>query len=275
MQLPPVSYGYKFSDFLSAYYRGPDHPCKLRILGWIESLAGRKRIAVKTTAGFRFAVDRRDYIQNTVFQTGRWEDEIEDVLRLELREQDVLFDIGANVGYFSFFALQHACRKVVAFEPNPELQALFSFNMQLNGFSVERCELVRFALSDKQGNLVYQEGPVNNSGTGRLLVGTGSGGINVKVESLDSLLECSGLPLPTVIKLDVEGWEAHVLRGAEKLFRNSPPRVVLFEADCSKEARITDPELAQFFLDRGYEIKHLPRDRIEPKENFLARLTRV
>jgi FkbM family methyltransferase len=237
----------------------------------LEALAGQKRIAIRTLACFRFAVDRRDYIQATVFRTGRWEDAIEDTLRAELTGDDVYFDIGANVGYFSLFALQLGCGTVVSFEPNSELQALFLHNMRLNHFSDERSKLVCSALAETPGDYVYQEGPLANSGVGHLVAATGSAGIKVKTETLDTFLENSGLPCPSVIKLDVEGWELNVLRGAAKLFEKKPPRLVIFEAACDASCQITDRELVQFFEDRGYSVRHLPREPRESRENYVAR----
>jgi FkbM family methyltransferase len=271
MQLPPKSYSPAFSGFLRSYYLAPNHPCKLRLLRWLEAMAGKKRILVKTASGFRFAVDRQDYIQNTVCQTLRWENEIGKVLSAELKASDVFYDIGANVGYFSLFALQLGCRKVVSFEPNPDLRAVFLYNLELNHYTEEKCRLVHSALAGHVGDFIYQEGPLSNSGIGHLVAGSDAPGIKVRTETLDHFLENTGLPPPTVIKLDVEGWEIDILRGAEKLFEKSPPRLVIFEADCKADCEIADKELSRFFTAHGYATEHLRRKEIEAKENYVAR----
>jgi FkbM family methyltransferase len=271
MQLAPESYGNLLSDFLRAYYLLPDHPSKLRILGWIESLAGRKRIAVKTKSGFRFAVDRRDYIQKTVFLRREWEPEIEGFLRTQLKETDVFFDIGANVGYFTLVALCSRVDKVFAFEPNPELQEIMLLNLRLSGWGDHPEILVKSGLSDTSGRAIYQTGPLENSGIGRIVNTEHQSTFAIDTITLDSFIEETGV-LPTVLKIDVEGHESKVLHGAKRLFERNPPRLVVFEADCNENCDITDKEVIAFFKMFSYNIRHLPRQRPETKENYVASL---
>ena len=125
--LPPA-YSTWMSDLLATYYRARNHPFKLRLATWLEKSLGNKNILIKTKRGFRFAANRFDYIQNTIFQTRDWEPEIGSILVQELTQNDVFFDVGANTGYFSCIALSCNVKQVIAFEPYSSLQKLFILN---------------------------------------------------------------------------------------------------------------------------------------------------
>jgi hypothetical protein len=94
----------------------------------------------------------------------------------------------------------------------------------------------------------------------------------IEVQTLDDVIESKQLLIPTVIKMDVEGWELQILKGAVRTFSNNPPRVVIFEADADSSGGILDPTLASFFIQRGYSIKLLKREMCicEAKENYIA-----
>jgi FkbM family methyltransferase len=272
MRLPPTSHGNKTSDILRAYHQGPDHPCKLRIFYWLENTFGNKRIRVKTKSGFRLAVDRRDYIQRTVYDTREWEPEIEQLLQKTINAEDTFYDIGANVGYFSLLALQAGCRRVVAFEPSLELSKIFSHNVLINNFESSRWQLFRRALSDVPATLSYVAGPIENSGVGHLSTKKCDQHQSITVSTLDAMIEEHQLPQPTIIKLDVEGWEHRILKGAFNTLSKSLPRAIFFEADADSNGEIIDMPILEFLTERGYSIRHLERKIIEEKENYLATL---
>jgi FkbM family methyltransferase len=272
MYLPPRSYSLPTSSFLHSYYLASDHPCKLRILGYLETLLGRKRIAVKTKQGFRFACDRRDHIQNTVFHHRAWEPEIAAVLQEALTAGDIFYDIGANAGYFSLLALSLNVSKVFAFEPNPGTAALYRHNMVLNRHDSTQWTLFECALSDSEGTSLYVEGPLNNCGGGRLCSAESTASHIVATTTLDQVIAKGNLPLPTIMKLDVEGWEYQVLTGAQRALRNHLPKVIVFEAAVDSNLQIVNRNLQQLIEAYGYSISHLKRDHVEASENFYARL---
>jgi FkbM family methyltransferase len=143
-----------------------------------------------------------------------------------LRSDDVLFDIGANVGMVALHAAK-TCR-TVAFEPDPSFRRRLQVNNALNpdrAFTVEP-----IAISDSDGNVdLFTDGDDGNSPS--LVHQRGeSGSVTVSARSLDSLLDEGRLPLPTVIKLDIEGAEILALRGAERLLRSEDrPRALFVE----------------------------------------------
>jgi FkbM family methyltransferase len=129
----------------------------------------------------------------------------------------VFYDVGANVGFVSALAARCAGPggRVVAFEPLPANMRWLRHNLGLNRFS--NAEAHDVALGDRDG--VAEFIVAEESGLGKLSGYEKSheaiaGRIEVRVRRLDDYRGAAGLPAPSVIKVDVEGAEAEVLRGA-------------------------------------------------------------
>ena len=143
----------------------------------------------------------------------------------DLHHDDVLFDVGANIGMVSLHAAK-LCR-TVAFEPDPFFGHRLNVNMGLNPDRVFALEPI--AVSDVDGTVqLFTDGADGNSPS---LVRSGdSQNVTVPARSLDSLMEEGRLPRPTVIKLDIEGAEILALRGAKRLLTGPErPRALFIE----------------------------------------------
>jgi FkbM family methyltransferase len=125
-------------------------------------------------------------------------------------------DIGAHVGTWSKFL----CKRfdsVWGFEPAPTHMECLVKNVTAYNFYSSA-----FALSDKQGTL-YLDVEENNSGATHI----GETGIQCATVTLDSLIEPYGLQDVDYIKLDVEGYEYFVLKGAQELISMYSPIIHL------------------------------------------------
>ena len=136
---------------------------------------------------------------------------------------DVVWDIGANVGVFSIAAAARGCQ-VLALEPDPWLAALITRSA---GSSIR---VVCAAASDRVGTDVFhlaQRGRAANF-LARVGEGTQAGGVrtvtSVPTVTLDHLLEEHGAP--SLIKVDVEGAEPLVWKGAERMIKEIRPRFI-------------------------------------------------
>jgi hypothetical protein len=85
---------------------------------------------------------------------------------------------------------------------------------------------------------------------------------------LDSLIDTGELPAADIWKVDVEGFESEVFRGARSLFTSRPPRAILFEAPWPEGP----DEPWRILRTAAYVIRHVPRENgvVEPLENYLA-----
>lgn len=147
-------------------------------------------------------------------------------IRESLRPGDTFFDVGAHQGWMSLVAAKRVGRrgKVVAFEPSPALVGVLKYHERVNRMS--QLEVVAKAVADVSlarvpfhivdGGNSYLNSLVGN--VGRDVAGDRSSWIQVETVTLDTFWRNSGLE-PAVIKIDVEGAELSVLRGADALLQ--------------------------------------------------------
>lgn len=274
-QLPPDTYGWNVSRLLVAHYRGPNHPFKLRILNLIEKLLGPKRLIASTDYGFSFSIDQADLIQRHVLYDKVWEADLSSVFAAEFRNDDVFLDIGANVGYFSCFALKHGVKHVIACDPDPINCGILRRNLEINSFELNCVEILQCGLGVKEETLQFNRANVGNTGVSGFHELNAVDRFMVQVTTIDKLFEGNIRSKPTIIKMDVEGWEENVVRGGLKFLKAYQPRLVVFEAICDDKGKILNTSLIDVFESVGYEVtktllsgfgcNHLarPRDRVE------------
>lgn len=149
-----------------------------------------------------------------------------------VRKDDVVWDIGANVGLFSVAAcaLAGANGKVFAVEPDPWLADLLRRSARLDASAGATMEVLAVAVSDRPGiatlNIARRGRATNFIAGGE--PSTQAGGVRdaiaVPVVKLDGLLQ--SWPAPDVLKIDVEGAEALVLGGASQVLSDARPRIL-------------------------------------------------
>jgi FkbM family methyltransferase len=170
-------------------------------------------------------------------------------------------DIGANIGYFSLLAARivESGGRVVAVEPGARNCRLLHRSVVRNRFG--NVQLHPCAISDGRGTLAYLA--QGSNGTIADLDATRDvppGAHLVPATTLDDLL--AGLDRVDVIKLDVEGAEGRVLRGASLTLERHRPAVIS-EVSPSLLERISGVSAEAYltrFLDLGYELSVVDRD---------------
>jgi len=128
---------------------------------------------------------------------------------------DIVLDCGASEGLFTLSVLNRA-GKVFAAEPSPYFHRCFKRTFR----GVKNCELLPFALGASSGTLCM-DGDKTISGK----IGT-KNGIKVPVVTLDSLFVHKGQSVD-FIKIDLEGFEMELLRGAENTIRTYQPKIAI------------------------------------------------
>lgn len=156
------------------------------------------------------------------FLTGKYEPEKTATLAAEVRPGDVVFDIGAHVGYFTVLMSQAVgtAGRVYAFEPRPLNLRFLRRHIAVNGCS--NVEILGVSVGDRPGpaRLETRIG----TGTGHI---SATGNVEVDMVSVDTLVDSGRLPAPTFMKIDVEGGEMNVLQGALRVLERHRPRMVL------------------------------------------------
>lgn len=138
-------------------------------------------------------------------------------------------DIGANVGYYTALALSIAkCRsRVIAMEPDPESFHYLQKTVLANGGANDIC--VNKAAADKAGTMTLYVS-ADNRGDNRLYDNDfRTGTITVDAVTVDDLLDSLRIETIDFIKVDVQGYEGHALRGMRRTLRSSTSLILLME----------------------------------------------
>jgi FkbM family methyltransferase len=139
---------------------------------------------------------------------------------------EFLVDVGSNAGQYTvlFASLCGEGGRVIAFEPGAAARELLKENLALNGFE-NRVQIEAYALSDIAGRHVFYERGADAMAS---LERAGFGGDSsasdieermVETIALDDYLAERGLGTPNLVKIDTEGAEVKVLRGAVETLR--------------------------------------------------------
>lgn len=146
-----------------------------------------------------------------------------------LRPDDHLADVGGNIGLYSLLAVGVAGARATAYEPVAINGTYFQNNMKANGIS-DRVTLRRVAVGAEPGNLALAAATRDVSA--RLATSTETAGDIVPIVTLDADL---AVRRPTVIKIDVEGFEGAVLAGARSCLASPSLWAVLLEINNNAE----------------------------------------
>lgn len=185
--------------------------------------------------------------------TGNWYCGLHEVAEMAfvlhlLRPDETFVDIGANIGSYTVLAAGGAKARVVAVEPIPSTFARLAQNVILNDLE-DRVRLWRGGLSDMACTLRFSSelDTVNHV----LVEGEGGTALDVPVQRLDDLL---GGEAPVLMKIDVEGHEWPVLRGAPRTLSNPALLAVVMETNGSgARYGVGDDKLMETMRGYGFE----------------------
>lgn len=167
-------------------------------------------------------IDTRFLVERIAW-TGSYEAELQHHIRRTIAPGAIVLDVGANIGAVTLGLARQVgdTGHVHAFEPAPPNRRRLEANLALNPALAKRITLHPLGLGDRAATLHWHEEP-GNPGNGWLRA-SGAGGIPVAVRALDEVTHELGLPRLDFIKIDVEGMEDAVLRGAAGTLRRWKP----------------------------------------------------
>jgi FkbM family methyltransferase len=167
----------------------------------------------------------------------------------------VALDIGASMGVMSLLMAKSGASKVHAFEPSPGTYRLLEANTALNPYISPH----QLAISDQSGEIFFKDNPkasaVNHIATS---VDTDDA-IRVQSRMVDDFCHDNSISEIAFLKVDVEGFEPHVLRGASEALSKKLVKAGMIEIIPALLARSdsTYESLAGFLLELGYSINHI------------------
>lgn len=187
---------------------------------------GKMRIRLRLNKGFWL----HDVFEHERHQLG--------VMKALIKPGDVVYDVGANIGYtVRFMAGNCQAGHVYAFEPVSFNRELLEQNIDLGGIR-DRVTVLPIAASDSDGEIEFTLddftgstgyiGRVKDVGeTWEMRWGTSFRKIKVPMVKLDTLIESGEVRPPTLIKVDIEGAEEFMIAGARQLLAKHKPRLVM------------------------------------------------
>jgi len=166
-----------------------------------------------------------------------------------LRKEDVFIDVGANVGSYTILASAAVGCNAYAFEPIPATFQRLTANLRLNNLD-DRVNALNVGIGSSVCEMAFTVGldTVNH------VVSIGEDSTNsvlVKVAPLDQVLIGES---PTMIKIDVEGYETPALEGATHTLRSPSLKVVIMELNGSgSRYGYDEAKILELMLDLGFE----------------------
>jgi FkbM family methyltransferase len=145
-----------------------------------------------------------------------------------LRPGDLFLDVGANIGSYTLLASGVCKAKAISFEPDPQTMALLRRNIDLNDLH-ERVVLEEAAVGAEEGEVEFTIG----QDTGNHVATANAGRTQqVSMRTLDSI---AAVTPPTMIKVDVEGYEPEVFRGARAVLNSASLKAIITEGQGSAD----------------------------------------
>jgi FkbM family methyltransferase len=192
---------------------------------------------------------------------GSYELDKQQLFTKTVKPGDVVLDIGANVGFYTLLSgvLAGEGGKVFAFEPSPRNFGFLSRHVKINGLN--NVTLFEAAVADQPGEAMFDF--ADSNAKSHL---SSSGSHRVKVLSLDQLLAEGKIARPNLLKIDVEGAEARVLRGARTLL-TSGPRPTIFLATHGAEVH---RECMDLLREMGYALTSADGRPVDQTDELIA-----
>jgi len=220
-------------------------------------------------SGERMRLRTNDALARQLVAEKWFEPRVREKVREHARSGTTVLDIGANIGYYTVQAatLVGPHGRVVAVEPQPAMRHELAANLALNQLS--NVLIVPYALSDRAETVSFCVPTAGQEAMGSLRFNARfktDCEIQVETRSLDEVLESANCSRVDLVKMDAEGAELLIVRGATRLFSGPNKPCVVFEAreeNCAPFGyQVFD--LLKAFWDLGYKLT-----QIDP-ENWFA-----
>ncbi|MDJ1468338.1 FkbM family methyltransferase [Xanthocytophaga flava] len=220
---------------------------------------------------FKFYVGNKDgeswYIDSNPSSDPNQQDwnwpEMEFVKNNICKENDVVLECGGHHGLTAVLLSKWIGQngRLLTFEPNPDNVGILHKNLEIN--SAKNVQVIAKAVGAAPGKIMIS----HSSSNSYILKGSEHNGINVDVVTADSYLALK----PTVLKIDVEGFEVEVLKGAQGLLKTLPKLVIEVHTDMIQRYGSSIQELLSY-IDPSYKLwvqweidkEPVPYDRATP-----------
>ena len=192
-------------------------------------------------------------LDSYVFMLNQERGWVDDVLRTcsaSMEGRHVMYDVGAHLGYVGLhLAHSRPDAQVIAFEPQPSLADTLRQTISLN--KLENVTVAQYLISDADSDSAIIYIPAH-LGQASHIWSKHCRSVSTSMRTLDTLaLRDKVIPLPDLIKIDVEGAELEVLRGAQGIVATSSPVIIFEHNACSLRYGYTLSDIASLLNTCG------------------------
>lgn len=227
---------------------------------------GLKNKSVQATRkGITWGLDLSEAIDFNIYLTGEYEGELAEKMRAHLKEGDIVLDVGANVGGHTLplSKLVGESGHVFAIEPTDFAFEKLQTNLRLNPSLQSRVTPAKVFLSDSKKESPKEvsaswsiNGSLSSGHRNPLDMGYSKSVENASVMTLDEFIHLSEITRLDAIKIDVDGNEVQVLKGAEKTLKTFSPLIFIEFSPIHYEGQSsTFIEQVELLTQHGYAFK--------------------
>ena len=213
-------------------------------------------VVITTTRKLLFKVNPKEDkgVELQLYQFGTYEEGTLCFIEKYLNPGDVFVDVGANIGLMSIVAAKRvgATGKVIAYEAHPETYAELVENCERNNCT--NVTAVHKAIGEQAGKVFIALDPINKGASS--IVASNGAGAEVDCITLDAEI----LTRLNMIKIDVEGFELPVFRGAKESLAQHQP-IVIFESIKELTDSSSTQEVYTLLSDLGYRFYLLKKSK--------------
>jgi FkbM family methyltransferase len=186
--------------------------------------------------------------------------DFQDILK-DYKKPSLVIDVGMNIGWFSLWA-RRLGHYTISFEPNPINRMRLCESLQLNNWTEDEIQVYPYGLGEKEEQVNFVMSRAGNPGAGRVKKEEDTEEpVLVNIITLDDFAESQGWlnssnkvdPIP-ILKVDVEGHDPQVLRGANRLIRSGLIHNVLMEYSCTLSERQDMDGMVMQLLNAGFRL---------------------
>jgi FkbM family methyltransferase len=206
-------------------------------LGFVRSeRISPQRIEAGFAKGLRLWLPEPASSWSRWISSGEYEPGLLQTVNEEASSGGVLYDVGAHIGLVSCLWCNSGGGRACAFEPSPRNASLIRENLKINNVDNARVYELAIAAECGRARFVVETANLGASSGGYLSnLTSGVMGLersrgrehSVMLFSLDAIVELEHLPPPALVKIDVEGGEVDVVRGAVETIHRHRPKLLI------------------------------------------------
>lgn len=215
----------------------------------------------RLTNGLGFGLLWTHKVSDPRYLLGEYEPELAAWLKSKMEQGFSFLDIGANAGYFSLLAAKYSANKnqrIIAIEPIKENLELIENHIGLNNFS--SIEILPIAVADTDRVVEFTSSSnlaANTYHEGSSLFEI-SPKISIQAKCLDTICDSLGLK-KFVVKIDVEGAELDVLKGAKNTLLKHRPELMLATHECHNKG--VERDCIDFLKSLNYQCEPIAEEK--------------